>query len=96
MEDSIKIKKNQLVEHLSTNLQPPQTNGSFKTVFDKLIQDSMEALESKNYLELMKIAITIKTKARMIKNNIEETKRLLNLASSIEKRAKELTISNIP
>ena len=47
-------------------------------------------------LELMKIAITIRSKAKTIKNNIEETKNLLSLANSIEKRAKELTISNIP
>lgn len=68
-------------------------DGNFKSIFDKLLNDATCALKSKDYLELMKIAVSIKAKANMIKNSSLGCKNdLLRLATSIEKSAKELMV----
>lgn len=68
---------------------------SFKNTIDSLANSISTAFDSKNYLELMKIAVSIKTKASMIKNlSIGDKERLLNLARFLEKKAKGLATSS--
>lgn len=68
---------------------------SFKNTIDSLANSISSAFDSKNYLELMKIAVSIKTKTSMVKNlSISDRERLLSLARFLEKKAKELAVAS--